>query len=182
MSDPETDGLSEFLAPPRVETVPVGPIGTFPNNDRLPLLLYPGALIGFPRDPASVFEAILDANGWDGAWRDGIYPFHHYHSLAHEVLGVFGGMAEIQFGGPRGPKRRVLTGDVVVIPAGVSHSNLGGRDTFAVVGAYPDNQCPDLRYGEKEELDRALGAIKQVALPTRDPLYGADGPMFEHWK
>ncbi len=24
---------------------------------------------------------------WLGAWRDGIFAFHHFHSTAHEVLG-----------------------------------------------------------------------------------------------
>ncbi len=62
--------------------------GTFPNS-RLPLLLYPKAL-----DPAEarpeVFEALFARNGWPPQWISGIYPFHHYHSTAHECLGIAG--------------------------------------------------------------------------------------------
>ena len=40
--------------------------------------------------------------GWLGAWVDGIYAFHHFHSTAHEVLGIVAGSASVILGGPKG--------------------------------------------------------------------------------
>ena len=76
--------------------------GTFPNNEKRPLLLYQGALDLPADDPASIIEAVFAANGWVGSWRDGIYSYHHYHSTAHEVLGVYSGSARVQLGGEQG--------------------------------------------------------------------------------
>ena len=72
--------------------------GTFPNS-RLPLLVYPAVLNPTDADPAATFEQRFEANGWPGAWRNGIFGFHHYHSTAHEVLGICRGRARVQFGG-----------------------------------------------------------------------------------
>ena len=55
---------------------------TFPNS-RLPLLLYPAVLDPADPDPAAAFEQHFQANGWPGAWRNGVFGFHHYHSTAH---------------------------------------------------------------------------------------------------
>lgn len=65
--------------------VTLGDDGTFPNS-RLPLLLYRQALLVPERELAATVEELFGANGWQGSWRNGIYPYHHYHSTAHEVL------------------------------------------------------------------------------------------------
>src|SRR5581483_10867523 len=115
------------------------------------------------------------------SWRDGIYTYHHYHSTAHEVLGVFNGSATVQFGGEHGLKQKVNAGDVIIIPAGVAHKNLGASSAFGVVGAYPRGQTWDMNYGRAEERPRADENIVHVALPKRDPVYGSGGPLTEHW-
>lgn len=156
--------------------------GFFPNNERLPLLAYQAAL-ALPRsDPASTVENLFASNGWSGSWRNGIYDFHHYHSTAHEVLGVYCGSAKVQLGGEKGITLTVRRGDVVIIPAGVAHKNQGASSDFRVVGAYPSGTRPDMCYGKAGERPRADERIAGVSLPRMDPVYGAEGPLVELWK
>ena len=65
--------------------------GSFPNNERLPLLVYQGALALPQSNSAAIVEDLFESNGWSGSWRNGIYSCHHYYSTAHEVLGVYSG-------------------------------------------------------------------------------------------
>lgn len=155
--------------------------GVIPNNPSLPFLAYPGALDLPPDDPATACEAVFERNGWSGSWRNGIYPFAHYHSTAHEVLGICRGEAKVRFGGNAGITLTVRAGDVVVIPTGVGHQNLGASTDFLVVGAYPRGQSWDLRRGAPEDRPQVLDNIARVPLPAADPVYGADGPLVEHW-
>lgn len=155
--------------------------GSIPNNPTLPLLVYPQALAGSDLNPSRCKE-LLSANGWGGAWVDGVFPYHHYHSTSHEVLCVVGGSASIAFGGPQGETIEVSAGDVVVIPAGVGHCNKGSDGEFSVVGAYPRGQENyDLRTGEEGERPEVLENISNVALPESDPLFGEGGPLLRSW-
>ncbi len=155
--------------------------GRIPNNPALPLLVYPQALAEGERDPSRVKE-LLAGNGWGGSWVDGVFPYHHYHSVSHEVLVVVGGHAEITFGGPEGGTVGVEAGDVVVIPAGVGHCREGSGAGFSVVGAYPEGQEDyDLRTGEEGERPRVLENIRNVPLPETDPLFGEEGPLLGRW-
>jgi uncharacterized protein YjlB len=125
--------------------------GAIPNNPSLPFLVYGGAL-ELPRDdPAAACEAVFARNGWGESWRDGIYPFPHYHSTAHEVLDICCGAAKVRYGGNTGIVLAVRAGDVVVIPAGVGHQNLCASADLLVVGAYPRGQSWDLCRGRADE-------------------------------
>ncbi|RIK41106.1 MAG: hypothetical protein DCC55_12845 [Chloroflexi bacterium] len=155
--------------------------GAIPNNPTLPFLVYPGALQITGDDPAVVAEHVFTANGWGGLWRNGIYSFHHYHSTAHEVLAICRGEARVQFGGEQGVVLEVRPRDVVVIPAGVGHKNLGSSDDLLVVGAYPPGQQWDLCSGRPEERPGVLENIARVPLPLTDPVFGQEGPLLEHW-
>ncbi|MCP4397543.1 MAG: hypothetical protein GY801_09630 [bacterium] len=155
--------------------------GIYPNNERLPLLAYQGAVQLHGADSAALFEKLFRAHHWGGSWRNGVFNYHHYHSSAHEVLGVYGGTAQVQLGGEQGLVLSIQAGDVLIIPAGVAHKNLGGSRDFHVVGAYPDGQRPDICYGRDGERPQADRNIARLARPQEDPLYGADGPLFEHW-
>ena len=115
-----------------------------PNNQKLPLLVYPKAFSVLNNDPISTCESLFIANSWQGCWRNGIFSYHHYHSMAHEVLGICMGTAKVQFGGERGIIFSVSLGDVVIITTGGGHKNLGASSDLCVVGAYPPNQLPDL--------------------------------------
>ena len=100
------------------------------------MVVFPEAIARTGDDPELAIERIFATNGWSGVRRNGIYDFHHYHSSAHEVLGVSRGSACLQVGGERGIPLRIGPGDVLGIPAG-------------------------------------------VALPRRDPVHGAYGPLLE---
>jgi uncharacterized protein YjlB len=89
--------------------------------------------------------------------------------------------ARIAFGGEAGVTVEVGAGDVVVIPAGVGHCNLGSSRDFLVVGAYPRGQSWDLRTGEPDERPGVLENIRKVPLPEKDPVFGNKGPLTKHW-
>src|ERR671912_2103187 len=110
--------------------------GSIPNNPTLPLLVYSQAL-GSSAQDSSRCKELLAENGWGGAWVDGVFSYHHYHSNAHEVLCVVGGSASIAVGGAEGGTGGVEAGDVGVIPAGVGHCQKGSNGGFSVVGGYP---------------------------------------------
>jgi uncharacterized protein YjlB len=151
--------------------------GAIPNS-RLPLLVYRQAV---PPD-ASAIERIFTANRWPAAWRGPVHPFHHFHSEAHEVLGVAEGETSVQFGGPAGQVLTVRAGDVVVVPAGVGHFRQSQSDGLVIVGGYPDNtRHRDLRRGDPAEHAEATKNIGAVPLPLADPVSGIDGPLARIW-
>jgi uncharacterized protein YjlB len=84
-------------------------------------------------------------------------------------------------GGDGGIIFDLRAGDVLVIPAGVAHKNLGATSDFAVVGAYPDGRDWDLNYGKAGERPKTDDNIAKVPLPRSDPLYGPRGPLVRHW-
>jgi uncharacterized protein YjlB len=69
-----------------------------PNNPQLPVVLRLGVQ-DIVSDPDAC-ERLFARNGWVGSWRDGVFPFHHFHSNAHEVLGLVQGEVTIMLGGP----------------------------------------------------------------------------------
>ena len=128
--------------------------GSIPNNPTLPMLVYSAAVdTSASSDPAALFEQLFTQNGWTGgSWRNGIYPFPHYHSTAHEVLGIACG-----------------------------HQNLGASPDLLVVGAYPPGPDWDLCRGESGERPQSTANIASVPLPETDPVGGAAGPVVQHW-
>lgn len=147
--------------------------GRIPNNRRLPLLVYARAIDPETADPAGAFEALFAANGWIPAWRNGIYPFPHFHSTAHEVLGIAAGRPRVRLGGDRGVVVELAPGDVVLVPAGVGHQRLQPCPELIVVGGYPRGQSPDLCRGLAAERAKVQAAIDLVPDPERDPVSGA---------
>ena len=156
--------------------------GAIPNNPDLPAVVYAQAVrLDHAADPAAVLEELFKANQWGESWRNGIYDYHHYHSTAHEVLGIYSGSASVQFGAEGGIVQKVHVGDVIVIPAGVAHKNLGASEDFGVVGAYPEGQQWDLLRGKPGEREKAEANIKRVLLPKRDPVQGEGGVLLRLW-
>jgi len=157
--------------------------GVIPNNRALPLVLYRGGidLTGSP-DPELRIEKTFAANGWGNMWRNGIYPYAHYHSMIHEAMGIARGHATVRFGGEHGCNLDIAPGDVVILPAGTGHQRLRqGRD-LVVVGAYPPSGKYNLCRGSKAEHAAALVSIPQVPLPAADPVFGPEGPLLALWR
>jgi uncharacterized protein YjlB len=160
MSEPQT-----LLLPP----------GAMMPNSRLPVLIYRGVLEGGARG----FDALFRANGWGGTWRDGVYDYDHFHSNAHEVLGVDSGWASIQLGGEVGQAVEVEGGDVLVLPAGTGHRRIRKSEDFMVSGAYPPGQE---RYDTcRSRTPESELRISKVAVPGTDPVHGKDGALMRLW-
>ncbi|PSL31651.1 uncharacterized protein YjlB [Planomicrobium soli] len=151
--------------------------GRIPNNPTLPVIIYTGA---FNKNPGEI-ESIFNRNNWTNSWTDGVFDYHHYHSVTHEVLGVKSGSAKIQLGGEAGQTFDVEIGDVLVLPAGTGHKRLSASNDFQVVGAYPNGAEPDLKTGEQEERPGVLEAILDAPLPEKDPVFGEEGPVMNNW-
>ena len=137
--------------------------GSIPNSN-MPLLVYRNAV---PADAAAI-ERVFAANRWPPAWRNGVHPFHHFHSSAHEVLGVARGEASVLFGGPSGTVVLVRAGDVVVVPAGVAHCNQGQSSDLLIVGAYPRTDPNRIcAAANRENMVRPSGPSKRFRYRTR---------------
>jgi uncharacterized protein YjlB len=159
------------------ETFTFADDGAIPNS-HLPLLVYRQAV---PPD-ADEIERIFTANRWPAAWRAPVFSYHHFHSDAHEVLGVARGETHVQFGGPGGQAVTVRAGDVVVVPAGVGHCRQSQSEGLVIVGAYPDNTARrDLRRGDPAEHNEVVQNVARVALPAADPVTGVEGPLLKLW-
>ena len=155
--------------------------GSIPNN-KYPLLIYNSVFSQTGESAAKMLEDKFAALSWTNSWRWGVYPFHHYHSNTHEVLGVFIGNALLHMGGEQGEKIEVKAGDVIVIPAGVGHKCISHSENFTVVGAYPNGLSPDLNRGEKGERPKTDQNIAAVPLPKTDPVTGKNGGLLDRWK
>lgn len=175
------DKFLDILQPPEVFSQLMYDDSTFPNNEKLPLLLYKNALNLPEENCARLMEEIFMVNKWGNSWLWGLYGFHHYHSTAHEALGIVNGSAEVQFGGEKGLVLSIGSGDIVIIPAGVAHKNISSSYGFLVVGAYPFGQSWDMNYGKPGERPATDENIKRVPLPESDPVYGANGPLINKW-
>jgi uncharacterized protein YjlB len=155
--------------------------GAVPNN-ALPMLVYKSA-IDLGADPETAIERVFAANGWGhGQWRNGIFPFVHYHSMIHEVLGIARGRATVRFGGNQGEELELAPGDVAVLPAGTGHQRLSDSVGLVVCGAYPPHGRYDVCRGAKAEHDKALQTIPLVPVPASDPVLGNQGPLPKLWR
>ena len=157
--------------------------GSVPNNAKLPFLVYRGVidLTGTP-DPENVVERVFRGNGWGNMWRNGIFPYVHYHSMIHEGLGVARGRARVRFGGSNGQELEIAQGDVAVLPAGTGHQCLWHSPDLVVIGAYPKTGRYDLCRGSRGEHAKALKSIPSVPLPDTDPVFGKEGPLLRLWQ
>ena len=153
------------------------PSGMLPNS-RFPLLVHRNAV---PGGGAEAIIGLFRRNGWLNNWRyPGIYTYPHFHSTTHECLGCAAGWMEVELFGRGGLKLRVEAGDVIVMPAGVSHQMVGSSADVLMVGGYPDGRDWDNMQEEKITEETRRAAVKRIMMlpiPARDPVTG--GPMLE---
>jgi uncharacterized protein YjlB len=179
---PDREALSGFVLTRKPLSMMFSDDGLIPNNPRFPVLLYRGAINVSTRrfKAATIMDVIFAENNWGRSWRDTVYDFVHYHSQVHEVLGVARGRAVLEFGGPKGRVLTLYPGDVAVLPAGTGHRLIKASRGFQVVGAYPEqgtyDECTDSRARPE-----AIKRIAKVIKPSKDPIYGATGPMAQLW-
>ncbi|PSN60161.1 hypothetical protein BS50DRAFT_210709 [Corynespora cassiicola Philippines] len=158
-----------------------------PNNP-LPALIYRDVL---PKslDPEQIKD-LCEANGWEKRGEWGAITTAHFHPNTHECYAIWRGKSRLVLGRPKGDDSDdgaeidVSAGDVVVVPAGVSHRSLTSSDGYRYIGVYP-KAAPKWRNifckGE-EPIEKLEEEISKVGLPDSDPVYGLDGPLPQIWK
>src|SRR4028119_1134541 len=145
----------------RLETLRSRPNGMVPNS-RLPVLIHRNAVTADQdTDLASVIEAGLRRHNWLNNWRyPGIYDYYHFHSTSHEVLGVARGQMKLRLFGEGGSEADLVEGDVLVMPAGVSHIYIDGSSDILVVGGCPDGRDWGLMRGAHVCAETWRGAVR----------------------
>jgi uncharacterized protein YjlB len=154
----------------------------FPNS-RLPVLLYKRVLKLPVLFTAGHVEKLFQSHDWTNNWRNGIYTRHHYHSNTHEAMACIKGSTMLLLGGENGKLIHFEKCDVLIIPAGVAHKNLGKENDVCCVGGYPGGLSFDMNFGEPGERPSADQRIAEVALPSFDPVYGdSENGLVAAWK
>ena len=155
--------------------------GIFPNSI-LPVLYYPNALQLPPLFSGRHVKNIFEKNDWTNTWRNGIHTYHHYHSVTHEVMAIIRGKTRLQLGGDDGIELTIQKGDVLVIPAGVAHKNLGNEKDAIAIGGYPGGRDYDMNYGKPGERPGTDNKIKKLPVPSTDPLLGKTDGVPRIWE
>jgi uncharacterized protein YjlB len=143
-------------------------------NSHLPVLIFRSVLAPGARDRANAFRERFRKNQWSGLWTDTIFDYTHFHSNAHEALGIAEGRVTVRLGGDSGRLFRLKAGDMLVLPAGVGHRRVGDDAGLKVIGAYPRGQS-------NFDMKRKGRRIPNVPLPATDPFYGEEGPVVAIW-
>lgn len=144
----------------------------FPNSP-LPAILYRNVLQLPIFFKGRYVRQLFARHQWTNAWEGGVFTYAHYHSTTHEVLGFLQGSTILQLGGDNGDHVKVANGDVLIIPAGVAHKNLGREDQVKCIGAYPDGRDYDIKRGWQGERPGADRLIESLPVPLQDPFYGS---------
>lgn len=154
------------------DTFQSGPRGLVPNS-RFPVLIHRGAVAGGGK--SAVHDRCRE-NGWLNNWfYPGIYEYSHFHSTTHECLGCCSGWMDIVLFGKGGEKVRLDAGDILVMPAGVSHEMVGHSDDVLLTGGYPDGRDWDNIQEEflsREDFLAATKRIMMLPIPGADPATG----------
>ena len=170
--------MSKSLLAREPEFLTLAPDPKMPNS-QLPVLVYRGTATG--DELAGLFREVFSANGWGGLWTGAIFGYDHFHSNAHEVVGVVSGEAILGLGGASGKRVEVGEGDVVILPAGTGHRRVRGSSDFMVIGVFFIVQEVNEIYTDLQSCADYRARIEAIAIPT-DPAYGANGALAAAWR
>ncbi|KAF2820159.1 hypothetical protein CC86DRAFT_117738 [Ophiobolus disseminans] len=157
-------------------------------NSNLPALIYRNVLPR-PLGP-ELAKQLCEKNGWERRGEWGEIKTAHFHPNTHECYAIFQGSSRLTIGralddaGSDGVEVDVTAGDVVVVPAGVSHRSLTSEGDYRYIGVYP-NAAPRWRNNfckGEESLDKLIEEINRVEVPDSDPVFGLNGPLPQIWK
>lgn len=139
-------------------------------NSRLPVLLFRGGA-GTTRERQG---SALQAKRLAGPVDRYDLRYTHFHSNAHEVLGIAEGRVAIRLGGEEGSLFRLKAGDMLILPAGVGHRRVGSDEGLKVIGAYPRGQS----HFDVKRRDAGCSTFDS-RLPIR--FNGENGPLMQAW-
>ncbi len=177
----ENKDASGPLPAMQLETLKLADNGAVPNNPRWPVILYRRVLDVRSDDAAERFEGLFAAAGWGESWRNGIFPYHHFHPRGHEVLGIARGHARVELGGEGGSVLDLAAGDGVLLPAGTGHKLLAGSADLLVIGAYPPGQSADIMRAGTGDAALLRNQVAAVSRPATDPFTGKREPLARLW-
>ncbi|WP_251977900.1 cupin [Salinicola avicenniae] len=160
------------MTAPDTQVFEVDETAGYPNSS-LPVLIYRRIFEPSSSALAERFETLFAAHGWVPEWRYGLFAFDHFHSTAHEALGVFRGSARVRLGGPAGGMFLIEAGDALVLPAGVAHAGVEVESDFSMVGAYPPGQTWAVERGDPGGLAAVQARVAAVSRPPDDPVGGS---------
>ena len=164
------------------ETLFLKPNGRVPNS-RFPVLIH--RQVWGSSDAANladILEKTFVDNNWLNNWREVVYGYYHYHSTTHEVLGIAHGEVTLRLGGDGGQDVNFSAGDVLILPAGVSHNQIKQSSDLQIVGGYPQGRSRDLIRDEEVSESVAKAAVLRIAtlpMPQQDPVTGT---VIEAWR
>jgi hypothetical protein len=99
---PDRDALPRLVQARKPNVFRFKDDGETPNNPRWPLVIYRTSVkLRSDFDPAAIFEDLFASNGWGDSWRNGVYPFLHFHTHRNEVLDIARGSVHVRFGGAK---------------------------------------------------------------------------------
>ncbi|EER41554.1 predicted protein [Histoplasma capsulatum H143] len=103
--------------------------------------------------------------------------------------GIFEGSSTLRIGSGKhdGHSSGILIpvsgSDIIIIPAGVTHSCADSGEDYRYVGVYPKNAlqwCNDFG-NDPVDLVAAQRETFAVEMPKVDPVYGTEGPLMSLW-
>ena len=97
-------------------------------------------------------------------------------------MAVIKGRTTLLLGGENGQQVDIQSGDIIVIPAGVAHKNLGEMKDVICIGGYPEGRDFDMNYGGAGERPQTDRTIEELQLPATGPLAGREDPLLQIWK